>query len=63
MKPPFPATDVKRRGGWLPDGQGALEAWLTGHRERVEADMERLVVKGQEGVSSIVVTRRGCCSV
>ena len=29
----------------------------------IEADMECLVVKGQEGVSSIVVARRGCCSV
>jgi phosphatidylserine decarboxylase len=41
MTPPFPATDIKRRGGWLPDGQGALEAWLTGHRERVEGKGER----------------------
>ena len=37
MTPPSPSTDVKRRAGWLPDDQDALEAWLTGHRERVEA--------------------------
>jgi phosphatidylserine decarboxylase len=30
------AVDVKRQAGWLP-GQDALEAWLQGHRERVEA--------------------------
>src|SRR3954468_20385482 len=35
-----PATDVKRRAGWLPDDQDALEAWLAGHRERVEAKPE-----------------------
>ena len=41
MTTPPPATDVKRRAGWLPAGQEALEAWLTGHRERVEAKGER----------------------
>lgn len=30
-------SDPKRRGGWLPEGQDELEAWLTGHRERAEA--------------------------
>jgi phosphatidylserine decarboxylase len=35
------ATDVKRRAGWLPDDQDALEAWLSGHCERVEAKGER----------------------
>jgi phosphatidylserine decarboxylase len=29
-------SDVKRRAGWLPQ-QEDLEAWLAGHRERVEA--------------------------
>ena len=29
--------DVRRHGGWLPASQEALEAWLTGHRQRVEA--------------------------
>jgi phosphatidylserine decarboxylase len=29
--------DVKRQAGWLPAGQDALESWLAGHRERVEA--------------------------
>lgn len=35
------AIDVKRRAGWLPDDQDALEAWLTGHRERVVAKGDR----------------------
>lgn len=30
-------SDPMRRAGWLPDDQDALEAWLTGHRERVAA--------------------------
>ncbi len=30
------SVDVRRRAGWLPE-QDALEVWLTGHRERVEA--------------------------
>lgn len=29
--------DVRRRAGWLPGSQEALEAWLAGHREGVEA--------------------------
>jgi phosphatidylserine decarboxylase len=28
--------DVRRRAGWLPEGQDQLEAWLAGHRERAE---------------------------
>jgi phosphatidylserine decarboxylase len=28
-------SDVRRRGGWLPDDQDDLEAWLAGHQERV----------------------------
>ena len=31
------ARDVRRQGGWLPDSQNDLEAWLAGHRERVAA--------------------------
>ena len=31
------ARDVRRQGGWLPDSQDDLEAWLAGHRERVAA--------------------------
>src|SRR6202047_3341799 len=31
------AGDVRRQGGWLPDNQDELEAWLAGHRERVAA--------------------------
>ncbi|MCE0767636.1 phosphatidylserine decarboxylase family protein [Pseudonocardia kujensis] len=30
-------VDVRRRAGWLPADQEDLEAWLTDHRERVEA--------------------------
>ena len=30
------AVDVRRRAGWLPEGQADLEAWLDGHRRRVE---------------------------
>jgi len=30
-------VDVRRRAGWLPEDQDDLEAWLAGHRERVEA--------------------------
>ena len=29
--------DVRRHAGWLPASQAALEDWLAGHRERVEA--------------------------
>jgi phosphatidylserine decarboxylase len=29
--------DVRRRAGWLPASQDALEDWLAGHRQRVEA--------------------------
>jgi len=36
-----PLTDVRRRGGWLPENQDDLETWLAGHRERVEAKGER----------------------
>jgi phosphatidylserine decarboxylase len=34
---------VKRRAGWLPD-QDALESWLAGHRQRVEAKGEQIVL-------------------
>ena len=36
-------VDLKRSAGWLPD-QDALESWLRGHRERVEAKGERTVL-------------------
>jgi phosphatidylserine decarboxylase len=29
-------VDVRRQGGWLPDSQDDLEAWLAGHAERAE---------------------------
>jgi phosphatidylserine decarboxylase len=31
------AIDVRRLAGWFPDDQEDLEAWLRGHRQRVEA--------------------------
>jgi len=31
------AGDVRRQAGWLPASQDALEDWLVGHRQRVEA--------------------------
>jgi phosphatidylserine decarboxylase len=37
-------VDVRRRAGWLPDEQDELESWLAGHRERVEARGERVVL-------------------
>ncbi len=37
-------VDVRRRAGWLPDGQEDLEAWLAGHRERVEAKGDDVVL-------------------
>jgi phosphatidylserine decarboxylase len=36
--------DVRRRAGWLPSDQNDLEAWLAGHRERVEARGEQVVL-------------------
>jgi len=36
--------DVRRRAGWLPDDQDDLESWLAGHRQRVEARAERVVL-------------------
>jgi phosphatidylserine decarboxylase len=35
---------VRRRAGWLPQEQDDLEAWLAGHRERVEARGEQVVL-------------------
>jgi phosphatidylserine decarboxylase len=36
--------DVRRQAGWLPDAQDDLESWLAGHRERVEARGEDVVL-------------------
>jgi phosphatidylserine decarboxylase len=38
-------VDVRRRAGWLPDHQDELESWLAGHRERVEARGEQVVLQ------------------
>jgi phosphatidylserine decarboxylase len=37
-------VDVRRRAGWLPQEQDDLESWLAGHRERVEARGEQVVL-------------------
>ena len=37
-------VDVRRRAGWLPDDQDELESWLDGHRDRVEARGEQVVL-------------------
>lgn len=55
-------VDVRRRAGWLPDDQEDLEAWLAGHRERVEAKGEQVVlhpvlVEFQELIDSDPVVR------
>ncbi|MEC5149820.1 phophatidylserine decarboxylase associated domain-containing protein [Cryobacterium sp. GrIS_2_6] len=36
--------DIKRRAGWLPTEQDDLESWLAGHRDRVEARGEQVVL-------------------
>lgn len=36
------AGDVRRKGGWLPDNQDALEEWLAGHRDCVAAKGEQV---------------------
>ena len=36
-------VDTKRSAGWLPE-HDELEAWLDGHRERVEARSEPVVL-------------------
>ena len=55
-------VDVRRRAGWLPDDQEDLEAWLAGHRERVEAKGEQAVlhpvlIEFQELIDSDPVVR------
>jgi phosphatidylserine decarboxylase len=41
---PAHAVDVRRRAGWLPDDQEDLEAWLQGHRQRVQGRGEQIVL-------------------
>ena len=38
------ALDVRRQAGWLPDSHEDLEAWLEGHRQRVQANGEQIVL-------------------
>ena len=37
-------VDVRRKAGWLPDDQDELESWLAGHRDRVHARGEQVVL-------------------
>ena len=51
------AGDVRRRAGWLPSNQDALEDWLAGHRKRVETkgqdiELHPAVVDFQRLISS-----------
>jgi phosphatidylserine decarboxylase len=55
-------VDVRRQAGWLPDDQDDLEAWLAGHRERVEARgeqvvLQRVLVEFQELIDTDPVVR------
>jgi phosphatidylserine decarboxylase len=43
MTADFEGVDVQRQAGWLPE-QEALESWLAGHRERVEAKGGQVVL-------------------
>jgi phosphatidylserine decarboxylase len=44
MADSFAAVDVRRQAGWLPDDQEGLEGWLAGHRERVSASDEQVML-------------------
>ena len=50
------AGDVRRQAGWLPPSQDALEDWLAGHRQRVEAkgdiELQPAVVDFQRLIAS-----------
>ncbi len=37
-------VDVKRKAAWLPEDQSDLESWIAGHRQRVEAKGEQVVL-------------------
>lgn len=37
-------VDVRRQAGWFPQDQDDLEAWLEGHRQRVAAKGEQIVL-------------------
>jgi phosphatidylserine decarboxylase len=43
VAPPSDEIDVRRQAGWLPE-QDDLEAWLSGHRDRVQARDEQVVL-------------------
>ncbi|MBV8294757.1 MAG: phophatidylserine decarboxylase associated domain-containing protein, partial [Mycobacterium sp.] len=44
MTTPSDTVDVRRRAGWLPDSQEELESWLSGHRRRVQAKGEQVML-------------------
>ncbi len=55
-------VDVRRQAGWLPQEQDDLESWLDGHRTRVEARGEQVVLhpvlaEFQELIDSDAVVR------
>ncbi len=37
-------VDARRQAGWLPGAQDDLESWLAGHKERVEAKGDQVVI-------------------
>jgi phosphatidylserine decarboxylase len=56
------AIDVRRRAGWLPEDQEDLEAWLHGHRQRVQArgepvELHPAIIEFQELIDSDPVVR------
>ena len=62
MTTPSDGVDVRRRAGWLPEAQDDLESWLSGHRQRVQAKGEQVmlhpaVTEFQELVDSDPVVR------
>lgn len=57
-----PADSVSRPGGWLPENHDALEEWLAGHRERVEAQgdaitLHPVIVEFQQLIAADPVVR------
>ena len=44
MTSPADVSDVRRQAGWLPENHEDLEAWLDGHRQRMQARGGQIVV-------------------
>lgn len=56
------SADTRRLAGWLPDGQEDLEAWLEGHRERVNGkgegvELHPVIAEFQELIDTDPVVR------